>query len=1080
VTISVVPNTTPPKVATQVPLAGLDLTNFTSLRVIFTERVQGVDAGDLLISGIPATNVTAADRIICSHSRSHRTAKRRSRSPTGMASRTSAFLRISPFNALSPDAQWEYDLIDRTPPFIVGRSPAAGTTVTNLTQISVAFSETVTNVDAGDLLVNGTPALSVARSGTNYVFSVAQPASGTVTVSWATNHGITDIVIEPPPNPLNGTASGWTFTLDARTILLQTNSTWKYLKGLAEASSPTDAWRQFAFDDSSWSTGPAPFVFGETTFTNATMPGTDLGDMANNGYSSIYLRKMFFVPNLGAVTNLLMAHQSDDGFIAWLNGTEVFRYNMATGAIAFNGSASAQAPEANNAGVSYIPVLLTNAVFALVPGTNILTVHAFNVISTPASSDFVFNAQLYTYLADVTATAPRIAQADPAQGDVLSLTNLTITFSEGVSGVDAADLLVNGVPAASVSSTTNTTYTFRFAQPPFGAVVVTWATNHGIADMDMVPKPFDATAGSATLRYTLINPSNPRIASQVPAASTTVTGLTSIAVTFTEPVSGVNAADLLVSGIPASAVTGSGSNYVFTFPQPAFGSVPIRWATSHGITDLETPPNSFDPTRFGGQWNYTLIDPRPTVTLISPTNGTFVLPTNVVTLRATASDRDGTITRVEFLSGGTLLGQGNLATNAQYTLVWSKHSVGQLHAARRRHGQQRAFLDLRARRAQRRYKPTDATHAWAVFAEWLDHRRGGSLAHGFVLRRPRSLWNRPWFAHECRSASCPDERTHRHAHWPERGHEILLRDCEFKSVARRRDQHGRFELLVQNFAAGRDATVRFASGRWAIPAPPTTISARVRDAYYTYARTNGPADFWLMLGDNAYNSGLQTEYQSRGLRHVSRDVAQSFPLAGDWQSRVRAVVHRDELRVSRHFHDATKRRSGRRAHDESEVLLVRLREHPLRRSRLDDQRARYERRDGAVAEERSRTSDSGMDDCLLPSSALHARQSQLGQRDGTHRDSPEHPADPRSQWRRSRAVRSQSRVGALVPARSSVRALNHDQCHEQSRWRRRTRRWHWPLSQERRGSRRRLYRRGQQRPDHRRPAQPPGTLPFAQ
>src|SRR6185436_6569497 len=34
-----------------------------------------------------------------------------------------------------------------------------------------------------------------------------------------------------------------------------------------------------------------------------------------------------------------------------------------------------------------------------------------------------------------------------------------------------------------------------------------------------------------------------------------------------------------------------------------------------------------------------------------------------------------------------------------------------------------------------------------------------------------------------------------------------------------------------------------------------------RDAFYNYAATNGPADFWLMLGDNAYNSGLDAEYQ---------------------------------------------------------------------------------------------------------------------------------------------------------------------------------------------------------------------------
>ena len=36
----------------------------------------------------------------------------------------------------------------------------------------------------------------------------------------------------------------------------------------------------------------------------------------------------------------------------------------------------------------------------------------------------------------------------------------------------------------------------------------------------------------------------------------------------------------------------------------------------------------------------------------------------------------------------------------------------------------------------------------------------------------------------------------------------------------------------------------------------------VRNAYNRFAATNGAADFWLMLGDNAYNRGLDTEYQS--------------------------------------------------------------------------------------------------------------------------------------------------------------------------------------------------------------------------
>lgn len=38
-------------------------------------------------------------------------------------------------------------------------------------------------------------------------------------------------------------------------------------------------------------------------------------------------------------------------------------------------------------------------------------------------------------------------------------------------------------------------------------------------------------------------------------------------------------------------------------------------------------------------------------------------------------------------------------------------------------------------------------------------------------------------------------------------------------------------------------------------------AASVRNAYTNFAAANGPADLWLMLGDNAYNNGTDTEYQ---------------------------------------------------------------------------------------------------------------------------------------------------------------------------------------------------------------------------
>jgi len=66
------------------------------------------------------------------------------------------------------------------------------------------------------------------------------------------------------------------------------------------------------------------------------------------------------------------------------------------------------------------------------------------------SSDFGFNAPLYYFPVDPGTVPPRVVSAEPAAGDIFYLTNITFSFSEGVSGVHASDLLINGVAAASV------------------------------------------------------------------------------------------------------------------------------------------------------------------------------------------------------------------------------------------------------------------------------------------------------------------------------------------------------------------------------------------------------------------------------------------------------------------------------------------------------------------------------------------------------------------------------------------------------------------------------------------------------
>ena len=72
----------------------------------------------------------------------------------------------------------------------------------------------------------------------------------------------------------------------------------------------------------------------------------------------------------------------------------------------------------------------------------------------------------------------------------------------------------------------------------------------------------------------------------------------------------------------------------------------------------------------------TVIDPpnhAPQVALTAPVGGSTLSVNVATTLGATATDADGTIARVEFLDGGTVLGSD---TQAPYELVWTPTTLG--------------------------------------------------------------------------------------------------------------------------------------------------------------------------------------------------------------------------------------------------------------------------------------------------------------------------------------------------------------------------------------------------------------------
>ncbi len=168
---------------------------------------------------------------------------------------------------------------------------------------------------------------------------------------------------------------------DTDTELIEREDNWRYFKGTQEPSAQTGAWRQLAFDDSSWPQGTAPVGYD----SNLSM-GTPLNDMRHN-YSTIYLRKEFDVTNPSQFQSLRFAILRDDGFKLWINGQLALEENVpAEENLPYN-------TVLESYGLSYIPdetvykaFEISNPSQYLVAGTNVIAIQVINV-NLGSSSD---------------------------------------------------------------------------------------------------------------------------------------------------------------------------------------------------------------------------------------------------------------------------------------------------------------------------------------------------------------------------------------------------------------------------------------------------------------------------------------------------------------------------------------------------------------------------------------------------------------------------------------------------------------------------------------------------------------------
>ncbi len=151
------------------------------------------------------------------------------------------------------------------------------------------------------------------------------------------------------------------------------NVTWKYNDS---GSNLGTGWTATAYNDLSWASGDAFLGFGncneETTLTD-------------HGGETYYFRKVYNITDVSDVDYLMMDLVLDDGAVVYVNGNEINRYNMPSGAITYTTTAS----NSNDTLESELYSLQIPAAY-LVTGTNVVAVevHQFN----GSDGDLTFHA----------------------------------------------------------------------------------------------------------------------------------------------------------------------------------------------------------------------------------------------------------------------------------------------------------------------------------------------------------------------------------------------------------------------------------------------------------------------------------------------------------------------------------------------------------------------------------------------------------------------------------------------------------------------------------------------------------------
>ena len=386
---------TPPTVATYSPVDNsTNVSSSANLVLTFNESIQK-GSGNIFIKEGGVTrqtiDVASATVNVSGNTATINAADFTSGAAVNIEIQAGAFKDLfnNNYAGISDATTWNFSVIppDLTPPTVTAYSPTDNSSnVANNANLVITFSENVEK-GVGHIIIkeNGVAIQTID------VVSIPVSISGnTVTINPAdfTYSAAVNIEIEPGAftdlanNNYAGIADAttWNFTVQAAPpigpqTLVAYGTSWKYLDN---GTNQGTAWRGTSFNDATWASGNAQLGYGDGDEATIVSFGPD----ANNKYITTYFRKTISIADASVLTSISGNVKRDDGIAIYVNGTEVYRNNLAASA-AYNTLGTL----ASDDGAT--PIAFNFSPSAFVTGNNIIAVeiHQNSVTSTDISFD---------------------------------------------------------------------------------------------------------------------------------------------------------------------------------------------------------------------------------------------------------------------------------------------------------------------------------------------------------------------------------------------------------------------------------------------------------------------------------------------------------------------------------------------------------------------------------------------------------------------------------------------------------------------------------------------------------------------